>query len=123
MTTRIMAPTDALGNLIAFRLLSGQAHALRSTAALPEGLRCGQLLADRAADAHWVRETLVDARIEPVILSKANRRFPAGFDRQTCTWRHLIENFFAKFTETGASPCVPARPTAASAPSAPSPFA
>ena len=34
MTSKIMALTDALGNLIDFRLLPGQAHDLRGTTAL-----------------------------------------------------------------------------------------
>jgi len=66
---------DALGNLIDFRLLRGQAHDLRGTAALIEGLSCGKLLADRAFDANWLREALAEARIEAVIPPKSNRRF------------------------------------------------
>lgn len=99
MTTKIMALADALGNLVDFRLLPGQAHDLRGTAALLEGLSCGQFLADRAFDANWVREALVEAGIEPVIPPKSNRRFPADFDRDTYKWRHLIENFFGKLKE------------------------
>jgi transposase len=99
VTTKIMALADALGNLIDFRLLPGQAHDLRGTAALIEGLSCGQLLADRAFDANWVREMLAEARIEAVIPPKSNRRFPADFDRDTYKWRHLIENLFGKLKE------------------------
>ena len=69
MTTKILALTDALGNLIDFRLLPGQANDLR--------------------------ETLAEAVIPP----KSNRRFPAEFDRDTYKWRHLIENFFGKLKE------------------------
>ena len=94
-----MALTDALGNLIDFRLLPGQAHDLRGTAALIEGLTCGQLLADRAFDANWLRDTLAEAGIVAVIPPKSNRRFPAEFDRDTYKWRHLIENFFQKIKE------------------------
>ena len=46
-----MALTDALGNLTDFRLLPGQAHDLRVTAALIDGFLCGHLLADRSFDA------------------------------------------------------------------------
>ena len=91
-----MALTDALGNLIDFRLLPGQAHDLRGTAALIEGLNCGHLLADRAFDANWLRDRLTSAGITVVIPPKSNRRFPAEFDRDTYKWRHLIENFFGK---------------------------
>lgn len=94
-----MALTDALGNLIDFRLLPGQAHDLRGTAALIEGLICGQPLADRAFDANWLRDMLTDAGIKAVIPPKSNRRFSAEFDRDTNKWRHLIENFFGKLKE------------------------
>ena len=94
-----MALTDALGNLIDFGLLPGQAHDLRGTAALIEGLTCGQLLADRAFDANWLRDLLTSAGITAVIPPKSNRRFPAEFDRDTYKWRHLIENFFGKLKE------------------------
>ena len=94
-----MALADAVGNLTDFRLLPGQAHDLRGTGALIDGLTCGQLLADRAFDADWLREALTGAGIEPVIPPKSNRRFPAEFDRETYKWRHLIENFFGKLKE------------------------
>jgi transposase len=94
-----MALTDAPGNLIDVRLLPGQAHDLRGTAALIEGLSCRQLPADRAFDANRVREALAEAGIEAVVPPKSNRRFPAEFDRDTCKWRHLIGNFFGKLKE------------------------
>ena len=99
MTTKILALADALGNLTDFRLLPGQAHDLRGTAALTCGLRCGQFLADRAFDANWLRDALSEAGIEPVIPPKSSRRVPAEFDRDTYKWRHLIENFFGKLKE------------------------
>lgn len=94
-----MALADAFGNLIDFQLLPGQAHDLRGTAALIDGLVCSQFLADRAFDANWLREALTSKGIEPVIPPKSNRRFPAEFDRDTYKWRHLIENFFGKLKE------------------------
>jgi transposase len=99
LTTKIMALAGALGNLVDFRLLPGQARDLRGTAALIEGLSCRQLLAGRAFDANRVREALISAGIEPVIPPKSNRRFPAEFDRDTYQWQHLIENFFGKLKE------------------------
>ena len=94
-----MALTDAPGNLIDVRLLPGQAHDLRGTAELIDGLSCRQLPADRAFDANRVREALAEAGIEAVVPPKSNRRFPAEFDRDTCKWRHLIGNFFGKLKE------------------------
>jgi transposase len=99
VTTKILALADALGNLTDFRLLPGQAHDLRGTAALIKGLACGQLLADRAFDADWLRDALNGVGIEPVIPPKSNRRCPAEFDREAYKWRHLIENLFEKLKE------------------------
>lgn len=99
MTTKILALTDALGNLVDFCLMPGQAHDLRETAALISGLSAGHLLADRAFDADWLRNDLLDRDIIPVIPPKSNRKFPATFDRETYKWRHLIENYFGKLKE------------------------
>jgi transposase len=99
VTTKILALADAFGNLTNFRLLPGHAHDLRATAALTCGLTCGQLLADRAFDANWLRDALNGAGIKPVIPPKSNRLCPAEFDRDTYKWRHLIENFFCKLKE------------------------
>ena len=63
-----MALVDALGNLLDFRLMPGQAHDLRGMAALIEGLTYGPLLADRAFDAKRVREALAGVGIEAVII-------------------------------------------------------
>ena len=91
--------TDVFGNLIDLPLLPGQAHDLRGMAALTCKLFCGKLLAGRAFDAKWLREALAEARIEAVIPPKSNRRLAAEFDRETCNWRHLIDNFFGKLKE------------------------
>ena len=112
MTTKILALTDALGNLIDFRLMPGQAHDLRETATLIRGLSAGHLLApsrglkanhcratDRAFDADWLRTDLKDSNIIPVMPPKSNRKFPADFDKEIYKWRHLIENYFGKLKE------------------------
>ncbi len=80
---KILALTDALGNLFDFCLMPGQAHDLRETGTLIRDLSAGQLLADRAFDADWLRNDLQDRGIAPVIPPKSNRRFPAEFDKQT----------------------------------------
>ena len=99
ITTKILALTDALGNLVDFCLMPGQAHDLRETGALIRGLSAGHLLADRAFDADWLRNDLLDRGITPVIPPKSNRKFPAEFDKETYKWRHLIENYFGKLTK------------------------
>ena len=98
ITTKTPALTE-LGNLVDFCLMPGQAHDLRETAGLPHDVSAGHLLADRALDAGWLRNDLPDRDMTPVIPPKSNRRFPAGFDNETCKWRHLIENCFGKRKE------------------------
>ena len=95
----VTATFTGKANLIDFRLLPGHAHDLRRTVVHIEGLTCGQLLADRAFDANWLRCVLAAAGIVAVIPPKSNRRFPVTFDRHTYKWRHLIENFFQKLKE------------------------
>lgn len=99
MTTKILALTDALGNLVDFRLMPGQAHDLRCVPDLIKDLNAEHLLADRAFDADWLRLELAENDITPVIPPKSNRRFPASFDKETYKWRHLIENYFGKLKE------------------------
>ena len=89
--------------------MPGQAHDLRETDTLIGELTAGHLLADRAFDdrafddwafdADWLRTDLLARGITPVIPPKSNRRFPATFDKETCKWRHLIENYFGKLKE------------------------
>ncbi|WP_255013338.1 hypothetical protein [Roseovarius sp. M141] len=46
-------------------------------------LSAGHLLADRASDADWFRNDLLERDIIPVIPPKSNRKFPATFDKET----------------------------------------
>ena len=79
--------------------MPGQAHDLRETANLLHDVSTGHLLADRAFDADWLRNDLLDRDITPIIPPKSNRTFPAEFDNETCKWRQLIENYFGKLKE------------------------
>ena len=93
---------DALGNLVSFRLMPGQAHDLRETAELIEGVSCEMFLADRAFDANWLRENLDNAGIVPVIPPKSNRKFPPEFDKHSYKWRHLKLKEFKRIRAGGA---------------------
>ena len=79
--------------------MPGQAHDLRETRLLIADLQCGSFLGDRAFDADWLRLTLKEKGITPVIPPKSNRKFPAEFDKHTYKARHLIENYFQKVKE------------------------
>lgn len=99
MTTKVLALTDALGNLIDFRLMPGQAHDLVKTRELLADVRCQSLLADKAFDADWLRDLLAERSIEVVIPPKSNRKNPASCDMEVYKWRQLVENFFQKLKE------------------------
>ncbi len=76
MTTKILALTDALGNLVRFVLLPGQRF-----------------------DTDWIIAEL-DARGAKVVISQHPRRSqPLAIDLEMYKWRHLVENFFGKLKE------------------------
>jgi len=79
--------------------MPGQAHDLRETAELIEGVSCEMFLADRAFDANWLRENLDNSGIVPVIPPKSYRKFQHEFDKYSYKWRHLIEIYFQKLKE------------------------
>jgi transposase len=99
MTTKILALTDALGNLVRFELLPGQRFDTVGVPPLIEGLEFGALLADKAFDSNAIIADL-DQRGAKVVISQHPRRTsPRRIDEEMYKWRHLIENFFCKLKE------------------------
>ena len=91
-----MALVDALGNLVKFLLLPGQAHDMKGVAPLIEGVSFDALLADKAFDTDGLLQD-VDARgATAVIPPKANRKIQREYDEEIYKWWHLVENYFAK---------------------------
>ncbi len=99
MTTKVLALTDALGNLVRFKLLPGQRSEILGVPDLIEGLSFGALLADKAFDADRLREDLQMRGAEAVIPAKRNRKIHIPHDEEIYKWRHLIENYFSKIKE------------------------
>ena len=99
MTTKILALTDALGNMVGFELLPGQRHDTIGVAALIEGRHFEGLIADKAFDVNWIVEELDRRGAEIVISQHPNRVAPRNIDTEVYKWRHLIENFFGKLKE------------------------
>jgi transposase len=96
MTTKILALTDALGNLVRFVLLPGQRFDTVGVPPLIDGLSFDALIADKAFDSNALI-TELDARGAKVVISQHPRRTtPLDIDREMYKWRHLIENFFCK---------------------------
>ena len=90
---------DALGNLVRFVLLPGQAHDLTGVSPLIDGLDFDALLADKAFDADWLLANLEERGATAVIPPKSNRIVQQIFDKAMYVWRHLAENYFAKAKE------------------------
>ena len=94
-----MALVDALGNLVKFLLLPGQAHDMKGVAPLIEGVSFDALLADKAFDTDWLLQD-GDARgATAVIPPKANRKIYRAYDEEIYKWRHLVEDYFAKLKQ------------------------
>jgi transposase len=99
MTTKIVALTDALGNLVRFVLLPGQRFETVGVPPLIEGIAFGALIADKAFDSNEIVAELNDRGAKVVIAQHPRRTKPLDIDREMYKWRHLIENFFCKLKE------------------------
>ena len=99
MTTKILALTDAFGNLLRFVLLPGQRFDTVGVAPLIGGGELDAPIADKAFDSNTIIADL-DARGAKVVIAQHSRRAkPLVIDAEMYKWRHLIENFFGKFKE------------------------
>jgi len=99
MTTKILALTDALGNLVRFVLLPGQRFDTVGVAPLINGIDFDALIADKAFDANAIIEDLDERGAKVVISQHPRRASPRPIDEEMYKWRHLIENFFCKLKE------------------------
>lgn len=91
--------TDALGNLVRFRLLPGNRYDTVGVAPLIEGIEFDALLADKAFDANWIIEEMNERGAAICISQRPQRKEPLEIDEEVYKWRHLIENFFCKLKE------------------------
>src|SRR5258708_5095841 len=99
MTTKILALTDALGNLVRFVLLPGQRYDTVGVAPLIQDVEFGGLIGDKAFDANWIIAELDERGANAVISQHPRRSQPLQIDLEIYKWRHLIENFFCKLKE------------------------
>jgi transposase len=99
MRTKILALTDALGNLVRFVLLPGQRFETAGGAPLIEGIEFGALIADKAFDSNDIIANLNDRGAKIVIAQHPRRTIPLQIDTEMDKGRHLIENFFCKLKE------------------------
>jgi transposase, IS4 family len=99
MTTKILALTDALGNLVRVVLLPGHRFDTVGVPALIEGLCFDALIADKAFDSNAIIADLNERGAKIIISQHPRRTKPLPFDAEMYKWRHLVENFFCKLKE------------------------
>jgi transposase len=99
MTTKILALTDALGNLVRFVLLPGHRFDTVGVAPLIKDIEFGGLIADKAFDSDTIIADMNARRAKIVISQHPRRSQPLDIDKEVYKWRHLIENFFGKIKE------------------------
>jgi transposase len=99
MTPKILALTDALGNLVRFELLPGHRFDRVGVEPLLKGVDFGGLIADKAFDSDHIVTDLNQRGAKVVISQHPRRSKPLPLDPELYKWRHLIENFFCKLKE------------------------
>src|SRR3546814_9004397 len=99
MTTKILALTDALGNLVRFVLLPGHRFDTVGMPPLIDGLCFGALIADKAFDSNAIIADLNERGAKIVISQHPRRAKHLPLDAEMYKWRHLIENFFCQLKE------------------------
>jgi transposase len=99
MTTKIVALTDALGNMVRFVLLAGHRFDTVGIAPLIQDVEFGGLIADKAFDSNVIIADLDERGAKVVISQHPRRASPLKIDAEIYKWRHLIENFFCKLKE------------------------
>ena len=99
MTTKILALTDALGNLVRFVLLPGRRYDTVDVPPLIDGLSFGGLIAYMAFDDNAIITDLNERGAKAVIAQHPRRASPLPIDAELYKWRHLIENCFCKLKE------------------------
>ena len=86
MTTKILALTDALGNLVRFRLMPGNRFDSIGVAPLIDGVEFGAFIADKAFDSNDIVADLNERGAKIVISQHPRRAIPIPLDAQMYKW-------------------------------------
>ena len=117
MTTKILALTDALGNLVRFVLLPGHRFDTVGVAPLIDGIAFGGLIADKAFDSNAIIANLNERGAKIVISQHPRRALPLRLDTELYKWRHLNREFLLQAQGIqNASRCGQTKPIKASQP-------
>src|SRR3546814_13881994 len=103
MTTKILALTDALGNLVRFVLLPGHRFDTVGMPPLIDGLCFGALIADKAFDSNAIIADLNERGAKIVISQHPRRAKPLPLDPAMYTCRRQIDNLLCNHIRT--APC------------------
>ena len=88
MTTKILALTDALGNLVRLVLLPGQRFDTVGVPPLTDGLAFGALIGDTAFDSNDIVADLNERGAKVVIAQHPRRTTALDIDSEMYKWRH-----------------------------------
>ncbi len=110
--------TDDLGKLVDLVLLPGQAHKLKVLEALIEGVTFDAFIADKAYDADWLLDKLLELNPEMkvVIPSKSNRETRRKHDVEMYKRIVWSRNSSGRSRKNGGSLRDSTRPTAVTRP-------
>src|SRR6476659_7688199 len=97
--TKLHAVVDALGLPVRFAIGPGQQNDMAAACGLVQGLSAGQVIADRAYDAHQLHDVILDQGGKPVIPPRRHRRYQHAYDKIAYRNRWGIEGFFAKLKQ------------------------
>jgi len=98
-TTKVLALTDALGNLGRFERLPGNRYDTVGVVPLISGINFGGLLADKAYDSNWIIDEFNERGAMICISQRPQRPDPIEIDLEVYKWCHGIENVFCKLKE------------------------
>ena len=100
MNTKLHAVTDTIGRPIQFFMTAGQVSDYTGARAMVSSLPPADwLLGDRAYDADWFREVLVDMGITPCIPGRKPRDKVIKYDKRRYKRRNRIEIMFGRLKD------------------------
>ena len=101
--TKLHAVVDALGLPVRFAIGPGQQNDMAAACGLVQGLSAGQVIADRAYDAHQLHDVILDQGGKPVIPPRRHRRYQHTYDKSLIGTAGASKAFSPNSSSGGAS--------------------